>query len=64
MCARRVGTTWEDAVRFTFASSIYVLACGHSSGVRSNNVAETGDRWHCVTCDAEQVVTDVVTFVR
>src|SRR5262245_33987893 len=50
--ARRVGSFREDAVQFTFASSIYVLECGHSSGVRSNNVAEAGDRWHCATCDA------------
>ena len=49
-------------MQFTFASSIYVLECGHSSGVRANKVRNRGARWHCVTCDCERVVTDVLTL--
>jgi hypothetical protein len=51
-------------VQFTFASSIYVLQCGHSSGVRANRVQRRGARWHCVNCDSEQLVTDVLTLER
>jgi hypothetical protein len=49
-------------VQFTFASCIYVLGCGHSAGVRANRVAAQGARWHCVSCDSEQTVTDVVSL--
>jgi len=43
-------------VQFTFASSIYVLECGHSSGVRANKVRRRGAHWHCASCDSEQLV--------
>ena len=49
-------------MQFTFVSSIYVLECGHSSGVRANKVRSRGARWHCVYCDSEQLVTDVLTL--
>jgi transposase-like protein len=49
-------------VQFTFASSLYVLECGHSSAVRANKVRSRGARWHCVRCDSEQLVTDVLTL--
>jgi hypothetical protein len=49
-------------VQFTFASSIYVFECGHSTAVRTNKVRSYGARWHCASCDSEQVVTDVLTL--
>lgn len=49
-------------MQFTFVSSIYVLECGHSPGVRANKVRLRGARWHCVQCDSEQLVTDVLTL--
>ena len=49
-------------MQFTFASSIYVLECGHSSGVRANKVRRRGAHWHCASCDSEQLVTDVLTL--
>ena len=49
-------------MQFTFVSSIYVLECGHSPGVRANKMRSRGARWHCVHCDSEQLVTDVLTL--
>lgn len=49
-------------MRFDFVSSIYALACGHTSSVRSTRVAHRGDEWHCLDCGHGTVVTAVVTL--
>ena len=51
-------------MQLTFASCIYVLECGHSSGVRANKVATRGVRWPCASCRSDEVVTDVLTLAE
>jgi len=49
-------------LQFVFASCIYVFECGHTAGIRSNQAAEPGMLRHCVTCDSEQLLTEVLTL--
>lgn len=49
-------------MEFVFATGIYVFECGHNAGVRSTKLAEPGTLRHCAACDAEQLVTDVLTL--
>jgi hypothetical protein len=49
-------------VEFTFVSSIYLLECGHSLGVRSNRTSAPGTTQSCTECASDQVVVDIVTL--